>query len=313
MALSHLHLVLNHIPVIGTVVAIGLLLLAFIRRSDDLRRVSLEIFVIVAFLTLPVYLTGVGAQPIIIDSPGVSAALIEAHHNAALLAFLFMLLTGIAAWLGLWQYRRIARVRTGTMGVVLLLGVVTLASMGRAANLGGDIRHPEISGLEIARLADENPGSGWLTAQGVAELATGRVWVWPAAEALHFIGLWLLFGVVLLVNLRMLGLMKQASFPALHRLLPWGMLGLAINIVTGMIFVIAAPGQYANPAFYWKIGLLLAAGFNLLYLTVFDEPWAVGAGQDAPITAKTLAGSAIVLWIGVMYFGRMLPFLGDAF
>jgi hypothetical protein len=50
------------------------------------------------------------------------------------------------------------------------------------------------------------------------------------------------------VNLRLLGVMKQVSFQALHRLLPWAMLGLTINVVTGMVFVIAIPGQYARVA-----------------------------------------------------------------
>jgi len=71
--------------------------------------------------------------------------------------------------------------------------------------------------------------------------------------------------------------------------------------------------MYANFAFYWKIGLLVLAGFNLLYLTVFDGPWSVGAGVKAPVRVKAMAASAIVLWAGVMYFGRMLPFLGDSF
>ena len=108
-------------------------------------------------------------------------------------------------------------------------------------------------------------------------------WVWPTAEALHFIGLWLLFGVVMLVNLRMLGFMKSAPFSAVHRLLPWACLGLGVNLMTGMLFVLAAPSQYLeNIAFFWKIGLLLLAGLDLLYLTVFDAPWAVGPGAEAP-------------------------------
>ena len=48
---------------------------------------------------------------------------------------------------------------------------------------------------------------------------------WPALETLHFIGLTLLIGVVLLIDLRMLGVMKNVCFPSLHRLLPWALLG----------------------------------------------------------------------------------------
>jgi hypothetical protein len=157
------------------------------------------------------------------------------------------------------------------------------------------------------------PSSGVLTAASIAELVNQRIWLWPAMETLHFIGLWLLFGVIVLVNVRLLGGLTQTPYAALHRLLPWAALGLGLNTVTGMMFAIANPGQYANPVFYWKIGLLVLAGINLIYLTVFDGPWEVKAGDRAPVRVKAMAASAIVLWMGVMYFGRMLPFLGDAF
>jgi hypothetical protein len=189
--------------------------------------------------------------------------------------------------------------------------------MARAATMGGEIRHPEIIGDEAAAAAAIEAAAAapaWLTAEWVKSIVTGYVWLWPAMEAIHFIGLWLLFGVILLVNLRMLGMMRSASFPALHRLLPWAMLGLFVNTITGMLFFIAAPEMYTgNVSFFWKIGCLMLAGADLLYLTAFDEPWKVGPGEAAPVRAQALAVSAIALWIGVMYFGRMLPFLGNAF
>ena len=123
-----------------------------------------------------------------------------------------------------------------------------------------------------------------------------------------------LCGVVFLVDLRVLGVMKGVSFASLHRLLPWAALGFGVNIATGMSFFVGIPGQYIhNAAFYWKIGLAMLAGANALYFTILDEPWSLGPGEDAPLTAKFAAVSAMVLWIAVMYCGSMLPFLGNAF
>jgi uncharacterized membrane protein len=162
--------------------------------------------------------------------------------------------------------------------------------------------------------AEPTAGPSWISAAAIQGLVTDHTWLWPSLEALHFIGLWLLFGVVLIVNLRMLGMMKAASFPSLHRMLPWGLLGLSINVISGMMWVIATPEQYmTNVSFFWKMGLLLLAGFQLLYLTTFDEPWNVGPGDEAPFKTKAVAASGILLWVCVMYFGRMLPFLGNAF
>jgi hypothetical protein len=307
MALSHLHLILNHVPVIGSVIALGLLLLSLVRRSADLRRAGLEVFFFVGLLTLPVYLSGVGAGlPLRREA---SNAVMQAHHDAALLGSIFMLLTSVAAWICIWQSRRLTRPARGVFGAVLLLAVVTLALMGRAANLGGQIRHPEVTVLQAAQTVEP---SAWLNAS-IAEVATTRTWAWPAAEALHFVGLWLLFGILLAINLRLLGMMKQVPFATLHRFLPWAMLGLTINVVTGMVFVIGSPGQYDGWPFYWKIGLLMVGGFNLFYLTIVDAPWSVGKGEHAPVLARAVAGTSMVAWLGVMYFGRMLPFLGNAF
>ena len=143
---------------------------------------------------------------------------------------------------------------------------------------------------------------------------TDQTYVWPASETLHFIGLWLIFGIILLVNLRLLGLMPSIPYSAVHRLLPWAAVGFMVNVITGMLFVTATPDQYGeNISFLWKIIFLVVAGFNLLYATVFEGPWHVEAGQKAPLRVRIAGASAIIAWGGVMYFGRMLPFLGNAF
>ena len=312
--MPHLHLLLNHVPTIGTVIAAGVLLLSIIRKNEGLRRVSLELFCIIALATLPAYLSGVGTQAVLEQRGEVSDIIMIRHHDAALLGSILMIFTGGAAWLALWQTRRLTAPSRTTVAAVLLLSVFTLALMGRAATLGGEIRHPEILLDENVAIELAEPVVPGLSAQGIATFVTGEPWVWPASEAVHFMGLWLLFGVVIIVNLRMLGMLRSVPFAAVHRLLPWAVLGLGINVITGMMFVIGAPGQYMeNTAFFWKIGLLMIAGLDLLYLTVFDTPWAVGAGEDAPVTEKALAATALVSWVGVMYFGRMLPFIGNAF
>ena len=306
MNLIHLHLLLNHVPTVGTVIALGLFLVSLVGKSDDLKRASLAVFFGIALLSLPTYMTGNAAQAAIKGRQGVSEDLVETHRDAALPALVLMEITGLVAWLGLWQFRRISRPTRWNLSAVLLLSVVTLGLMARAADIGGDIRHPEIASGTV--------GSEWIKSASIASFVLGRPWVWPASETLHFIGLALLLGVVLVVNLRMLGIGKNLPFAALHRMLPLGILGFGINSMTGMLFFIATPGQYTqNVAFFWKIVLVMLAGVNLLYLTMFDEPWALGPGDDAPLTSKVIAASAIFLWVGVIYCGRMLPFIGNSF
>lgn len=310
--IPHLHLLLNHIPTVGAVVGLGLLLLAGVRRNDDLTRAALEVLFIVAVLTLPVYLTGTAAQQRIRDLSGVGAAAIRTHESAALLAFVWMEVTGFVAWLALWQTRRLSRPSRASISAVLLLSVVTVALMGRAATLGGEIRHPEI--LASLDVAPVGASTGWFTSATIAKFVADDRWVWPAAETLHFLGLCLAFGVLLAVNLRILGGLKALSFASVHRLLPWGMLGFGLNLLTGMLFFVAMSGQYvSNVSFYWKVVFLALAGAQFLYLTVFDRTWRLNPGEEAAAIDKLVAALGIGAWVGVIYFGRMLPYLGNAY
>lgn len=316
MNLAHMHLVLNHVPTVGFGIGVCLFLVALIQKDDNQQQVSLGILFFVALLSIPVYLTGVAASEIIQDRPGVSAAVINAHEDAALLAFAAIVLTGAAAWLALWQFRRFSRLPRGTVVSIVFLSVVSFGLMAQAANIGGVIRHPEVVSLEDTVVAYEPLiDTTWLVdVPSVRSFVVDTGWVWPAFEVAHFIGLGLSFGVVLLLNLRMLGMMKSLAFADLHRTLPWGMLGFGVNLVTGMMFFIGVPGQYTtNAPFQWKILFLVLLGVHLIYFTSLDEAWAVGPGDDAPPTAKIVAVSTIFLWVGVVFFGGMLPFLGNAY
>ena len=77
----HLHLLMNHVPTVGTLIGLGLFLLSFVRRSDQLRHASLEVFFFIALAALPAYVTGLAAQQVITGRPEVSVAAIVAHHD----------------------------------------------------------------------------------------------------------------------------------------------------------------------------------------------------------------------------------------
>ena len=143
--LTHIHLLLNHFPTVGFGVGLGLFLVSLYVKSDPMKRAALAIFLIIALMSVPVYMTGKAAQRAIKDQPGVSDVLMERHQDAALLALAFMEITGMMAWLGLWQFRRTSRATNGNWIAVLVLSLITFGLMTRAANMGGEIRHPEIT------------------------------------------------------------------------------------------------------------------------------------------------------------------------
>jgi hypothetical protein len=312
--LAHVHLLINHFPTIGMILGLGLLLLSFIRKNDHLKKVSLEVLFLIALATLPVYVSGQAAAETLKGQSGVSAEAIMAHNDAALASFIMMEITGFFAWLVLWRMRRIGWPTTGLTYAVLVLSVMTVAAVARAANIGGDIRHPEISGGQYAGLFGQSSGTPLISAAAIKDFVLQHPFVWPTCETLHFLGMSLMFGVLMIVNLRLVGWLRGMSFASVHRLLPFGLMGFGINFITGMFFFIAASEQYTqNVAFHYKVILLMLAGVNYLVLTVYDEAWALPASAEAPLSGKLLGASALVLSIGVMYFGRMLPFIGNAF
>jgi uncharacterized membrane protein len=320
MNLAHVHLLLNHFPTVGMVVGLCVFLTAIVMKSDDLKRASLGIFFFIALLSLPTFATGTAGQLALENSPEANKTAIVAHEGAAFIALWFMEFTGALSWLGLWQYRRLSRVPQGTVMGVLLLGLASFGLMSRAANIGGEIHHPEIvtdpvsTGTPVPTIAEAIAANPTL-ARTIGDGMANYKWAWAACETVHFIGLCLLFGVVLLVDLRMLGFLKGISYSALHRLLPWGILGFGVNVLTGMFFFVGAPTTFyvTNATFFWKLALILVGGANCLYFTVFEQVWTVGPGDAPPMFARIAAAAGILLWTGVIFCGQMLPFLGHSF
>lgn len=126
---------------------------------------------------------------------------------------------------------------------------------------------------------------------------------------IHFIGLCLLLGVMLVIDLRILGLGKRAPIGAVLSLIPYAILGFGLNLATGIIFFCFDPfGYWGNPAFKIKLCLLLAAGLNAAWFT-FGEHRALVAttsGHDAPAFAKASAGLSLFLWFAIILFGRLI-------
>ena len=141
---AHVHLLLNHVPVLGTVFGLGLLGYAIIRRSDTLKRAALNTFVAVALVALPVYFTGEPAEELVEDAAGVAQGTIDAHEDSALMSLIGVEVLGVVALAGLVISRRGRPVSPKITGVALVASLATAIAMAWTANLGGRIRHPEI-------------------------------------------------------------------------------------------------------------------------------------------------------------------------
>jgi hypothetical protein len=139
----HLHLLLNHVPVIGALLGLALLSVAYLRRSDELGKFALGAFAALGAVSVVVFLTGEPAEEIVEKLPGFSEALTERHEEAALVATIVMGVVGFLSLIGLVVFRSRTLARW-VVPTALVLALGATATIGYAANLGGQIRHTEI-------------------------------------------------------------------------------------------------------------------------------------------------------------------------
>ncbi len=139
-----IHLLLNHAPVMGSLLATALLAWGLFRKNEEIVRVSLYILVGSALAALPVYFSGEGAEEAVEHLPGVVENLIEDHEHLAKVAIMIMEGLGLAALGGIFFSFRKQTLPLWYAGLLLALGLVNGGVMAQTAHLGGLIRHSEI-------------------------------------------------------------------------------------------------------------------------------------------------------------------------
>lgn len=155
MDLVHIHLLLNHVPVIGLVIGFAILVWGLFRKSGELKDAGLLVLFVTSLAAIPVYLTGEPAEEAVEKLAGVSEQIIELHEDAAVFSLALCISVGIVAFVTLVARRFLSETPAMIgMFVVLALSAAAGASIAYTSNLGGQVRHSEI------RLAQNNaPGA----------------------------------------------------------------------------------------------------------------------------------------------------------
>jgi len=155
----------------------------------------------------------------------------------------------------------------------------------------------------------------WMEQSWLGVAGRDVFWVFPAAETLHFFGLCLLMGAILVVDLRLLGFARRLPLQATLALIPVALWGLAINLLSGIVFLCAHPENYW-PSFAFRLKLLaiVLGGLNALWFKWFEAPRIATLAEDANVDAraKLVAALSITVWIAVIVLGRFLPFVSKS-
>lgn len=144
MNMAHLHLMLNHFPVVGAPLLLALLAYGLARGSPDVTRIALWATVVLGVVTLVVYLTGEPAEELVEALPTFDHDMLERHEAVALGATVILVATAVLAGLALRAGRSDGRL-AGTMNRLVLAGLLAgTAGVAATGWTGGPIGHPEI-------------------------------------------------------------------------------------------------------------------------------------------------------------------------
>jgi hypothetical protein len=155
----------------------------------------------------------------------------------------------------------------------------------------------------------------WMEQSPLGVAGRDTFWLFPLGEIVHFFGLCLLMGAILIMDLRLLGFAKRVSLHAIQQLIPAAALGLLLNLASGIIFLCAHPENYwPSPAFRLKLFAIFLGGLNALWFKWMEVPRLAGLADDADVDtrAKFVAALSITIWIVVIALGRFLPFVSKS-
>ena len=152
----------------------------------------------------------------------------------------------------------------------------------------------------------------WLEHSALGEFARQSWWLYPLCGVVHLIGLGLLVGSILAVDLRLIGVARRLDLSgAARQLLTTAVIGFCLSVTTGFtMFSADAPHLVRNPIFLAKLCVIVLAGLNAALFHVRAARAVIGGFADAAARrhARWAGGLSLGLWLGVVSLGRLIAY-----
>ena len=153
----------------------------------------------------------------------------------------------------------------------------------------------------------------WLEKTPAAAAMRDSLWTFDITETIHTLGIILVAGTIMLVDLRLLGLglRREPVSHVVSRVVPWTLSGFGLMFLTGgWLFSAEATKLYHSPAFRIKMVLLSLAGLNALifHLTIYRRSAEWDGMPVAPLRARLAGLASLVLWVGIIAAGRAIAY-----
>ncbi|MFY7740398.1 MAG: hypothetical protein ACOVQC_07765 [Flavobacterium sp.] len=141
---AHLHMVVNHFPIIGIILGFGVLIAGIVFKNDSVKNTAYSLFIVGAIFAALSMATGEGAEEIVEDMPSVGKKIIHEHEEMAEKLAIVLYLLGVVSIAGLYT-----NIKKHSQAKLVSFLVLTIAVIGvflgkQTGTTGGEVRHTEI-------------------------------------------------------------------------------------------------------------------------------------------------------------------------
>jgi uncharacterized membrane protein len=141
---AHYHLVVNHFPIIGTILGLGILLAGIVLKNNTVKNVSYVLFIVAAIFAAFSMTTGEGAEKTVENFPNIGKQIIHEHEEIAEKLAIVLYALGAVSLLGLYtNFKNHSKAKLVSL-LTLLIAIIGVFLAQQVGTTGGEIRHTEI-------------------------------------------------------------------------------------------------------------------------------------------------------------------------
>ncbi|MBL0026466.1 MAG: hypothetical protein IPO98_16405 [Saprospiraceae bacterium] len=142
---THIHLLITHLPIFGSILGGLVLAHGLWTKSNQTKIAAYNIFIISAIGAGIAYLTGEAAEETVENIQGIAKNMIDEHEDFAVFALVSLIILGVASIGGLFLTLRKSALTSTAAIAILFISLISFGLVARTGYLGGQIRHTEIN------------------------------------------------------------------------------------------------------------------------------------------------------------------------
>ncbi len=158
---AHLHMVVNHFPIIGTILGLGILITGIILKNNTVKNTAYVLFIVAAIFAAFSMGTGEGAEELVEDMPSIGKEIIHEHEEMAEKLAIVLYALGVISLIGLFMNYKNKTNAKFVSYIALVVAIIGVFFAQKTGTTGGEVRHTEIRPTAVQAVGtDQNATSG---------------------------------------------------------------------------------------------------------------------------------------------------------